>query len=378
MKSRRLGLTGALVLLGAGGVVACQILAGIDDRSVWVPPNDAAADVAVVPDSSGNCRGADVPPAPDISTSSPTDALDFVAVLAQLHLGVGPDAGGPYGFNLDRTCTCPEKDSCVRGLAADGGKLPPACDQAGGIDNTGLGLFELFAKSNLISEKIFNDALVSGASGVFVRIKGYNGKPDDAMVQVSVYASRGYAGYPDAAPKFDGNDVWLVDDSSINAGNVDAPRYTTASGYVRGGTLVATLKFPIVIGSKNFDPIVIELQSGMIVADLQLSGQTLVKMTGRVAGRWEASHMLTALQALGDPLQPGQRLCGPNTTYQAVKPRICEFVDITADPTDDGTGVCNALSMALGFDAIPAKFGAITPAVTPSQPCGANYTDSCQ
>ncbi len=375
---RRWALGGTFLGLMTAGVAACQLLAGIDDRSVYVADAADLPDTGPVPDAAGQCRGADVPAAPDISTSSPSDPLDFVAVLARLHLGVGPDAGGPYGFNLDRTCTCPEKDSCVRGLAADGGKLPPACDGVDGIDNSGLGLFELFAKSNLISEATFNDALGSGASGVFIRIRGYNGQPDDAQVQVSVYSSRGFSGYPDAGPKFDGNDVWLVDDSSITNGNVDAPKYTTASGYVRGGVLVATLKFPIVVGSKNFDPIVIELQSGMIVARLDVVAQKLVKLSGRVAGRWEASKMLTSLQALNDPLQAGQHLCGTDPTYQVVKPKICEYVDITADPTDDGTGVCNALSMALGFEAAPAKFGAVTPPVKPSQPCGANWSDSCQ
>lgn len=375
MKSRRLGLSGAVVLGGAAAAVAaCQLIAGIDDRTVWTPDGGDAG----FGDAADPCRSVNVPPAPDLSTSSPSDPYDYVAVLSQLHLGVGPDAGGPYGFNLDHTCTCPEKDSCVRGITGDGGKLPPACDEPAGIDNTGRPLFALFAGSNLISEDLLNNSIKAGIVGIFVRIKSYNGQKDDAQVQVAVYSSLGWSGPPDGGPKFDGNDSWLVDNGSVTGGNLDAPRYTTTSGYVRDGTLVATLKFPIIIGSKVLDPIVIELQSGLIVAKLELAGTALAKMTGRLAGRWEASRMLTSLQAVADPLQPTQRLCGSNPTYQAIKPRICEFVDITADPTDDGTGVCNALSMGLGFDAVPAKFGPLRDAGPAATPCGANYTDSCQ
>lgn len=377
MKLRRLGLSGGLLLAAAGaaGGVACQVIAGIDDRTVWTADG---GDAGVGSDGGDLCRLVNVPAAPDLSTSSPGDPYDYVAVLSQLHLGVGADAGGPYGFNLDHTCTCPENDSCVRGIAGDGGKLPRACDEPGGIDNTGKPLFALFAGSNLISEDLLNNAIKSGIVGVFVRIKNYNGQKDDAQVQVAVYSSLGWYGAADAGPKFDGNDSWIVDNASVTAGNLDAPRFTTTSGYVRDNTLVATLKFPIIIGSKVLDPIVIELQSGLIVAKLELAGTSLVRMTGRLAGRWEASRMLTSLQAVADPLQPTQRLCGPNPTYQAIKPRICEFVDITADPTDDGTGVCNALSMGLGFDAVPAKFGPLRDAGAAATPCGANYTDSCQ
>jgi len=374
MQTRRFFLLGTLLASSAGAAVACQIIAGIDDRSVYVP---GASDSGAVPDGD-LCRVANVPTAPDLSTSSSTDSLDFVTVLSELHLGVGPDAGGPYGFNLDRACTCPEKDTCVRGLGANGKQLGPACDDPGGIDNTGKPLFALFASGNLINEAMLNTSIRNGQSGVFLRVRYYNGLPDDAEVQVAVYSSLGYQGYPDASPKFDGTDPWKVERGSLVADDLNNPRYVTNSGYVRGGTLVATLKFPIIIGSSGLDPIVIELQSGLIAAKLELAGTSLVRMNGVLAGRWEASRMLTSLQAVADPLKPAERLCGPNTTYQAIKPKICEYVDIAADPTDDGTGVCNALSMGLGFESRPAQFGPIQSSPEAGTPCGPGYTDSCQ
>ena len=375
MRIRRFFLLGALFAASGGAAVACQVLAGIDDRSVWVA--EAGGSDAALGVDGDLCRTANVPAAPDLSTSSPSDALDYLTVLSELHLGVGPDAGGPYGFNLDRACTCPEKDTCVRGLGANGKTLDAACDDPGGIDNTGKPLFGLFASGNLISEATLNTAIHNGLSGVFLRMRYYNGLPDDAQVQVSIYASLGYEGYPDASPKFDGTDPWRVQSASLIADDLNNPRYVTNSAYVRGGTMVASLKFPIIIGSKGLDPIVIDLQSGLIAAKLELSGTTLVRMNGVIAGRWEISHMLTSLQAVADPLKPTERLCGANATYQVIKPKICEYVDIAADPTDDGTGVCNALSIGLGFESKPALFGAVRTPPEAGTPCGATYTDTC-
>ncbi|HEX7604410.1 MAG TPA: hypothetical protein VF316_22480, partial [Polyangiaceae bacterium] len=146
MRNGRFFLLGTLLVSSAGAAAACQIIAGIDDRSVYVP---GGSDSGAAPDGD-LCRAANVPTAPDLSTSSASDSLDFLTVLSQLHLGIGPDAGGPYGLNLDRACTCPEKDTCVRGIGANGKTLGPACDEPGGIDNTGKPLFALFAGGNLI------------------------------------------------------------------------------------------------------------------------------------------------------------------------------------------------------------------------------------
>ena len=108
-------------------------------------------------------------------------------------------------------------------------------------------------------------------------------------------------------------------------------------------------------------------------------GGSLVRMTGVLAGRWEAARLLTSLQTVADPLDSTKRLCvdsGP--TYEFAKGKICESMDIASDPTTDGTGVCNALSMGLGFEATLANFGPLVDAPPPSTICGIGYSDSCQ
>lgn len=351
--------------------VACQLIAGIDDRQVYQGA-EAGSDAGPGSDA-GLCRGPNVPSAPDLSTSLPTDSIEGITALDRLELGLD---GGAYGFNLDRACTCPEPDTCQRPLDQNGKKLPPACDDPGdGVDNAGRALFTLF--SPFVNQKILNDAIQRGLATVFLRVQSYNGQADDANVIVSVYASLGYPGAPDAGPKFDGTDPWIVDNASTENGNVAFPHYKASEAYVRDGTLVASLKFPIILGGGIIDPVIIELESGKIVAKLEVTNGQITRISGQLAGRWQVSKLLTSLQNVPDPTDNTQRLCGNDAIYLALKPQICKSVDIAADPTNDGTGICDAVSLGFGFEATPAVFGAVQMAAPPKNPCGANYVSNC-
>ncbi len=360
-------LSGAALVVGA----ACQVIAGIDDRRLYVATSEAGADSSV---DGGNCRGLNVPSAPDLSTSNPADAIEVVTALSTLDLGL--DGGkAAFGFNLDRACTCPESDTCQRPIGSNGKKLPPACDDPNGVDNAGRPLFGLF--SSFVNQKVLNDAIAAGLASVFLRVQHYNGLPDDAVVEVSVYASLGFAGYPDAGPKFDGTDVWVVDQGSTENGNLATPHYKANEAYVRDGTLVASLKFPIVLGGGIIQPVTVELESGKIVAKLDVSNGQVTRIHGQLAGRWQVSKLLTSLQNVPDPFDKTQRLCGTDSIYLALKPRVCESVDIASDPTNDGTGICDAVSLGFGFDAIPAVFGQVKPQPPPTNPCGPGYAATC-
>jgi hypothetical protein len=360
-----------LVLVGISGAlaaVACQILAGIDDRSLYTGSGDAgpgAEGGAIDP-----CREPNVPRAPNLSTSSPSDNIEGVLALSMLHLGL--DGGVTYGFNLDKACTCPEPDTCQRPASQ-----ARACDEEAGVDNAGRPLFQEFSAANLITESTLNNAIQQGLAGLFVRVQQYNGKEDDAIVSFAVYASPGFTGYPDAGPKFDGTDKWYVDQGSLTGLTVDSPKYSADQAYVSKGVLVASLNFPIIIGGANINPVIIELESGKIAAKLTVTGGKITGMSGSLAGRWPVTKMLTSLQNVKDPLSPGNHLCGADPTFQSIKPGLCNAVDITSDPTNDGTGICDAVSMGLGFEASPAVFGVALP--TPGSPnfCDAGYVATC-
>ncbi len=370
-----------LAAFGAAGTCAlaagCQLVAGIDDRSVYAPdgsPDSALGEAGS--DAGDPCSGPGVPTAPDLSTSNSSDPVELQAALSMLHLGLDGDAG-IFGFNLDHACTCPGPDTCQRPI--DAGQ---ACDYSGGVDNIGRQVFGLFASTGdggFITEDTINQAIAQGLIGAFIRVRNYNGLADDAQVQVSVYASLGVTGFP-TPPKFDGTDQWDIDEGSTNGGSFDQPKYST-TGYVRNHTLVASLKFPVIIGSQYISPITVELQSGLIVANIALNGSgptaTLKSLSGELAGRWESSKLLTSLQSVPDPFNDGGFLCKGGFVYEAAKIAICKDQDIASDPTNDGTGICDALSLGLGFEATPALHGPVKPSPANPMHCGASYSDIC-
>ena len=98
------------VAFGVGAVVAivtaCQLIAGIDDRTIY--------------DSGVVQSPCETPNLPGVPTSAPPDTnpITITAALSKIMLGT-TDAGPYYGFNLDKQCTCPGKESCT--AAADAG-----------------------------------------------------------------------------------------------------------------------------------------------------------------------------------------------------------------------------------------------------------------
>ncbi len=351
--------------LGAGTVLACQLLAGIDDRTVWdggTPPGDSGVDP---------CNAVDLPPAP---TAPPPDTnpITITAALSQVMFGA-TDGGPYYGFNLDKTCTCPDIESCVP--APDAGSH---CDDDGGIDNYARRAFEKINAvsgafgdaGGLITETKLNAALTSGLSGALIEVSKYNGQADDGQVTVTIYASQGFEGYP-TPPAFDGSDHWIVDPSSASG------QYYTDNAYVVGYTLVATgLNFPIVIGSATTQPVTVQLDEGIIEAKLDMNGNQLKSISGVLGGRWNPAKFLPSLQSVPDPYFGGY-LCGSDPVYGVVKGIICESTDINVSSAGDRSGPCNSVSMGLGFQALPAMKGSVGTFVDAGQPCGANWKDSC-
>ncbi len=361
----------AFLMLGACGAAiaaatACQIIAGIDDRTVW--------DGGVAGDGGDGgvdpCTELDVPPAPLATTSSPSDNVTFTAALSKIMLGA-TDGGPYYGFNLDKTCTCPSADSCQRPAP-----VQTACDDEGGIDNYARRIFEELNEfspdGGLITAFTLNNALTLGVSGVLIQVSSYNGQKDDAAVVVTVYASQGYEGYPATHPAFDGGDRWTIDPGSASG------QFSTSNAYVANYMLVASISFPIIIGSTYTQAITIQLNDGEIAAQLQMNGNELVQMTGQLGGRWDPHLFLPSLADVPDPDgDGGQYLCGTDLTYMLLKKIICENVDVNISQSQDGVGICNAVSMGLGFEAVPALLGDAGSTITPKQPCGSTWTDQC-
>ena len=358
---------------------ACQLVAGIDDRSVYVePPPEAVVDASVTPDAAPDpCLASWLRPAPSSATSSPTDAIEGVLALSKLRLDTAADSGVAEGMNLDRTCTCPGHDSCQRPAGPNAQALPPACDGPRGVDNAARGLFAVLAQGKVSSEAAINDSIAKGSAGLVIRIRRYNGLPDDAQVDVAVYASQGFSGAGDAGPAFDGGDPWSIDQASVLNYWAETPRYVTTNAYVSGGTLVATLQLPVIVGWSSGQPIIVELEGGQIQAKITMAGAKISGLRGKLGGRWRVDKLLTALQLVPDPLDSSKRLCGDNPTFVALKSTFCSAADIASNPSDDGVGVCDAVSLGLGFEASAAVIGPVRLTPYNGAPCGINYAPRC-
>ena len=354
----RLRLALAAILLTALGVVtACQLIAGIGDKTLW--------DGAVV---NNPCGPPDLPPIPS-SDPDPTTKKTFTAALSKIYLG-DSDGGPYYGFNLDKTCTCQgQLESCFGGDAAH-------CDDDGGIDNYARHAFEainsLVPDGGVITEARFNLALASGLSGALIQVSNYNGLADDTAVTVTIYGSQGYEGFPDAAPKLDGTDRWIIDPGSVGG------QYFTDNAYMTNFTLVATaLNFPIIVGSAITQPVTIKLDEGIIRAHIDVVGTQMTITNGVLGGRWDPAKFLPSLAPVPDPIFGGY-LCGDaDLTYQILKKDICASTDINKSSSGDQSGACNSVSMGLGFEAVPAVMGDAGPPIDAGAPCGPTWTDSC-
>ena len=66
-----------------------------------------------------------------------------------------------------------------------------------------------------------------------------------------------------------------------------------------------------------------------------------------------------------------------SATYTILKSKICQNTDVAGNPADDFTGLCDAVSMGLGFVATPAIQGSNKSAPDSGSPCQGN-TDHCQ
>lgn len=360
-----------LASLVASTAAGCQLLAGLDNRQPTEIDGGDATRADAPPDP---CGQVGVPDLPDAVAGS----VDLTIVLALRSIDLGLDGGAAYGFNLDRMCTCPGPDTCLR--PDDAGQ---ACDQPAGIDNAGVGLLRAAAAENLLSEQQANDSLSRGLSGVLVRIAHYNGLGDDALVHVAVFTSLGAESALDggAPPLFDGGDRWTVEETSIkgetDGGYVAVAEDTTA--YISGGVLVARLDFPVAIGSTVGPQVTFDMSSGIIVATLRRKdAQSPYTLSGTLAGRWAAAQLLTSFQAYPDPFQQGGWLCGNDPTYLALKQTVCRGVDIHKRADSDGTNTrCDAYSVGLRFTAVGAELGSLVTRPDASHPCGVSWSDTC-
>lgn len=372
---RRLRATATFLALGAAAVWACAVY----DSSLLVGGgSDAGPDVDAGPDG---CVGERPPPRP--SADDPTSDPDLDLILAVSGVDLGLDGGARLSVNLDGKCTCPEVESCKPRIDA-----PKHCDDDAGRDNSAGPLLSRFALlSSQFDPTGVNKRIAEGGTGLLVHIRRWNGTPNDRSIELSMLTSLGTRPTSDAGdagnplPKHDGTDEWIAAASSLQGGSGPpyVSKYVDSNAYVAGGVLVGLLDFPLAL-TGGFSAAFLQLRGTYVIARLDKDSRGWSLRDGRMTGRWDMKNLLSSMQVVDDPLNPGQFLCGANVTYQALKKEICKSADIMSNPANDGTDIqCDAISLGVGFEAEPAILnGWQDNAKQGKTPCGPNYTDTCE
>jgi hypothetical protein len=361
---------GELVGGGAGGPLA-------HDGSAETDGGGAAGSQAGSGgmDAGGGCVHA---APPDRLQSAPSGGeLDLWFAVRRLWLSQ-PDGGGPVGFDLDGRCTCQgEGPGCAVPCWAG-----QHCDGPEGRDNAGASLLAQLGTMNPeLGEVGWNSGLVAGSWNTLLRVRNYNGQPDDAEVELSWYMCTSYSqANGGETPHFDGTDLFPLSSANFEADagqDKDHPKVNDPQAYVSGGVLVA--RFPAGVIQTNA-AIQIALTGARVSASLQKAATGWLLSDGSIAGAWQLKDVFTQLGyiAVNDK---GLCKAGPGTTYWFAKTAVCGYVDLHHAPGQPAEP-CDSLSFGVGFEAVPAGPGPIVSPKLPPYLCtkgGANdpATDSC-
>jgi hypothetical protein len=379
-------LTGT-AMVGFAAWVGC----GIYDPSLLLPAAgddggpDGIAEVGgndAAPDVQGPCPELFPPAKP--AADDPSDAGDQTLTMAlhTIDVGFGNDGGAPplYGYDLDLIYTGCDGGAESCGAAVAGASHP---DEAQGRDNSGGQLLAKLASfdpgqfnANTITQRLQN-----GVYSIVIALLHYNGQPNDTQVTAALYTSDGIQGVGDAAPPpaaWDGGDVWTIDSASVLLADASPPvgNFSDGVAYVANGVLVMHVNFPISLGTSATGGLSVSLTGGVVTGHIVPVGNGTYRIPdGIIAGRWNVTSLLTAVQSLN---VGGLSLCPDGGLYTNIKTQICQYSDIMTSFADDRTGkTCDALSLALAFTADPAQIGDVVGKQLTASPCGTTPPDSC-
>lgn len=376
-------LAAVVVVAAAVAVWSCVYY---DASLLLDSPRDAAVEVGVGVDAApeAGCVIARWPARPQIDDVPGGGTIELVNAVRTVDYGIGRDAGIPrdFGFDLDGVCTCPGVESCRT--------LPNAerhCDLDQGRDTEVSKLLETFSTvSPAFSQSGINESLSAGYYGLLVRVRRYNGTANDPSVEVAVFNSSGSQREADGGapirPRWDGTDTWTVDPASAKGavGPPYEPVYVDVNAYVAGWSLVATIDFPLTLGTiAGQSTVTVDLKGSVVSGVIVPDGQTFRIDHGVFAGRWPTARLLPSLAVLPDPFDPSHYLCGDaSASYDGIKALVCDGQDIVSDVRQDMTGApCDAVSLSVAFTAGVARLGELLAIPPPVQPCGPQWTDDC-
>jgi hypothetical protein len=371
----RWGLRFGVVAAGiAGGLLACQVLVGIeDDPGVErFPPLPEAATVDASPDVDP-CSHAGPPGEPDSGASSPESKV--VLAVRKVRLGGFPDL--PQAFDFDKTCSCENRDQRLpnqpqTSCKQEGDPCAPGnpTDDPEGRD---LGAVNAFRGASFVlgqlEQTTVNPYFELGRAGALLRIEGYNETPNDRRVVVTVLPSRGIQepanGGPIRSvetacatlePDPSGRPRWS---STLDAGPDAALDrwYGSGSGEATGSVGYVTDGQVIVNGAKTayeipFGGFSLRQTNSIFVANIRRGANGRWTLRGNIVGLVSAAKLL---EVIGQLPVNGGLLCEGGAGV-AVADFVCRARDLL-ESSDDPTKPCDAVALAIGVEAEEAAIG---------------------
>jgi hypothetical protein len=388
-----------LLALGAA-ILAIGLSCMVYDRTLLTEGDAGVGDASDgASDATSSCAHAAPPERPKVDDPAVLDGGELTFTVS--HFEFAPyvnDAGALRGYDLDRSCTCPDVPSCK--------STKQQCDDEAGRDNVGGVQLDTFSKfATAFTPDNLNDRLGSGIYGFLLRVRNWNGSPNDGTVELALYVSKGTelvpvdagagdggktdagkvdAGLEHVIPKFDGKDVFTVAKSSVLGGvappYIPLPDAVDTTAYVKDGVLVAsgtTIKVELSTNNAGLNYLEMNLTGVTVSARIVKVNDHYELQDGLIAGRWPVRKFLNALAPLNDPIGNGT-LCGDSSTYATIKDFACGNADISSAVQNDNTNAsCDSFSTALGFRAVPVTFGTVQAGITLPQPCGPAWNDDC-
>ena len=310
---------------------------------------------------------------PDPPTSGMTGgAIEFVAALRTIDIGDGPNKA-ELGLVLDGRCTClGDGPSCLEPANA-----LDTCDGPGGRDNATAKLFAFFGAliGPTFGSAEFSQDAEKGNFSLLFRGRGYNGMPDDDQVELPMFPSVGSSPGP---PVWDGSDLWPTPETAVVAGGtVEEPAYLDTKAYITDNVIVASLPDAALVLGSGASDISLDITAGFMIGTIVSVGSGYGIRDGLLAGRWKTADVFLTVSKFRDGA--GQPICTDQLLYDSLKAQVCGNADIYSGlgkPTDP----CDALSIAIGFDADPGLLGALVtgdPLSPGCDPADDPASDSC-
>lgn len=332
------------------------------------------------PASPGSCALRRPPGRPaDTDTGAGTDAgsLELTFVARTLRAGdLRADDGTPehlrVGLDLDGVCTGESKAHACSPPDWDPAGSRGAVDGEDGIDNAAGEAFFRSNEEHNGSATDYGTSLVAlGERSYAVRIRGYDGTPDDARVEVTLIAvtTRPSPGARATMPLWNGQDEWLgleaffeLDDDQelpIVDGPLPEPKYVDPEGYVAGGKLVA--HYPRIWSHHGM------FERLWLVATLEQTDEGHRLTDGVMGGRLGVDSLLATLGSTYDRTTSSW-ICTDSPQYETRKAFVCSLADVSYQGPDSRASTCDGVSWAWAFEASLANVVGVA-AHEPDQTC---------